>query len=189
MVEKKMNTYPEDQVKDHQRKLNAWALENSYTPLIEQPLPINGKFGPLTTAATAAYEDWLLRQPAPPVPWWTTGRMKGMLTEYSGIILGIAGILSMFMPSLRNVNFEDILNTIIDNTDHFDTIVVSVSALMVAAGRIWSTLGAVRAKAPIDTNLVARIGKHDITLAKASGQKASTNTKTVDDYLGSFKSS
>lgn len=180
----------EDQIKEHQRKLNEWARIANYQPLIERPLPINGKFGPLTAAATSAYEEWLLHQPAaPPVPWWTTGRMKGMLTEWSGIILGVMGVLSMFMPSIRHINFEEILNTVIDNSDHIDSIIVSVSALMVVVGRIWSTIGSVKAKAPIDTNLVARIGKHEITLAKASGQKAPINTKTVDDYLGSFKSS
>lgn len=185
-----MMNITEDEVKEHQRKLNAWALTANYRPLVERPLPINGKFGPLTAAATSAYEEWLLHQPAAhSVPWWTTGRMKGMLTEYSGIILGITGILSMFMPSIRDVDFNDILNTLIANSDHADSLILSFSALMVVVGRIWSTIGAVKAKAPIDTNLVARIGKHDITLARVAGQNTVTKAKTVDDYLGSFKSS
>jgi len=164
-----------EEVISHQKKLNDWAQQVGYKPLIIEPLKIDGKYGRKTEQATIVYEEWLANQPAPPAPWWTTGRIKGMLTEYSGLILGTFGIISIFVPSIKDIDAKEILNTIIDNMDHIDSIIVAIGALLAASGRIWSTIGAIRAKAPIDTKLVARIGNRDFKLPSMHKSEVQSN--------------
>jgi len=117
----------------------------------------DGWFGPATKRALDQRERDLAEMPPPAKPWWRARRMKGLL-------LAVGGLAGFFVPALREVDTASLVDLVWSNLDHVEQLITAAGALVALAGSIWSTVGAARAKAPVDPTLVARVGAHELRL-------------------------
>lgn len=172
-------------------KQETFELQRKLAALGHYTGPIDGIFGPLTAAAYERY--WSARHveievpvlsPSPSKPWWRTGRMKGL-------VVAALGAAALFIPALREVDTAYLVDLIWENLDHVEQIITALGALAAVAGSIWSTIGAARAKAPVDPTLVARIGGHDLRLPgrepdRMRGNELSTRGQSKADSRDPF---
>lgn len=149
-------------------KENRYAAQVKLKELGYYSGPLDGIWGKKSVAAYDAYQKdqniEIALTPSPEVPWWQTRRIKGLLTEYSGLILGALGAVSIFVPSLKEIDYQAIFAIVVQNADAIDTLIIGIGGLMMAFGRIVNVIGSVKAQAPIDPSYVARIGGKDIRL-------------------------
>ena len=92
---------------------------------------IDGQWGPITQAAHEDYLRSLAEQPLPPVPWWATRRMTGMLAAVIGMAALVFG--------------HDIPQ---------ELIVELIGASVATIGAAVSIWGSIKAKSPVDTHTV-----------------------------------
>jgi hypothetical protein len=143
--------------------------------------PLDGIWGKNSVAAYDAYQkDLNIEIPLTPsaeVPWWQARRVKGLITEYSGFIVGALGIASLFIPTLREIDYKAIMDIVVANADTLDSVILGVGGLMVAIGRIVNIIGSFKAEAPIDPTYIANIGGKAIrfpsSIDKAKGHFSS----------------
>ena len=144
--------------------------------------PLDGIWGKNSVAAYDAYQKdqnlEIALTPAQEVPWWQARRVKGLLTEYSGLILGILGAVSIFVPVLKEIDYQTIFAIILQNADTIDTLILGLGGLMMAIGRVVNVVGSFKARAPIDSTYVAKIGGKDIRIP----------SNTIDKAKGNFSS-
>jgi hypothetical protein len=125
--------------------------------------PIDGLWG---KKSEEAYKEYINDQKIPlavvpkgDIPWWKTRRAKGLVT----LILG--GIV-YFIPGAESFETGKAVDIVWSNIDTIESIIEQIGTLIAAGGLIWSMIGAKNAKAPIDKNLVAKIGEKEIRLPK-----------------------
>jgi peptidoglycan hydrolase-like protein with peptidoglycan-binding domain len=156
------------------------AMQERLSDLGFDPGRIDGIWGPRTGRAYDAY--LASRQgveisvpivtPAPARPWWRTKRGQGFVTL-------VVGSAALFIPALREVDTAYLIELIWDNLDHVDAIISAGGALITAGGAIWATIGAARAKAPIDPHLLLP-GVRLPDRVRRSGRQAPAQSMSAD---------
>ena len=148
--------------------------------------PVDGLWG---KKSEAAYERYLEEQnlpiaiaPVGDIPWWKTRRGQGFIT----LILGAAAV---FIPGVDSGEVTEITNIIWSNLDSIEIVIQKSGEIIAAAGLIWSIIGARGAKAPIDPNLVAQFGTHEIRLPKRTYDSPDQVVSVVDRVKGLFSGS
>jgi hypothetical protein len=147
--------------------------------------PIDGLWG---LKSEKAYEDYLNSiepslavVPKGAIPWWKTRRARGALVL-------IAGLAAMFIPGMDTADTTEIVDIVFTNMDSIQIVIEQVGKLIAAVGAIWSIIGARGATAPIDSNLIAKIGEKEIRFSKktySSADEVPTGT-FVDRARGWF---
>jgi hypothetical protein len=148
--------------------------------------PIDGLWG---EKSEQAYKEYLESENLPiamspigDIPWWRTRRGQGLLT----MLLGFAG---MFIPALSGVDTGQIVDIVWSNLDSVDVIIEKSGEIITAIGLIWSIIGAKNARAPIDNNLVAKIGGKEIRLPKRTYNSPDEVKSIVERAKGWFANS
>lgn len=141
---------------------------------------VDGLWG---TKSELAYQQYLEQNDLPveiapkgAIPWWKTRRGQGLFTLLLG---GIA----VFIPGFESESVSQITNIIWANIDSVELIIQKSGEVIAAAGLIWSIIGARGAKAPVDPNLVAKVGTHEIRLPKRIYESTDDVSKSVVDRV------
>ncbi len=169
-----MSQYPTGKYSEDTEILQRELIEQGYLP------PLNSKgepsddgwLGPATLKALREREQDLAEMPAPAKPWWRTKRGQGFVTL-------VVGSAALFIPALREVDTAYLIELIWDNLDHVDAIISAGGALITAGGAIWATIGAARAKAPIDPHLLLP-GVRLPDRVRRSGRQAPAQSMSAD---------
>lgn len=153
------DVYPSGRYSEDTEQLQRELIAGGYLPAYtsEGKPSDDGWYGPKTRAAQQQREQDLAEMPAPAVAWWRTRRAKGAVTA-------LAGMAALFVPALREVDTGYLIELIWTGLDHADQIITAAGAIATLAGTIWGAIGAAKAKAPIDTGLVARVAGRELRL-------------------------